>query len=564
MCLICPSVPMNNDEQLHEPSTELHMPDVQRSPVVPSESGKASTKKAPGSIPPRILSTTTPRPPVNLTRDTETGSHKTDCSSGPETEFSMFDSPLYTEKYAPELYEVVVERVRVRLTESRRSRRVCELTFGTRVRCCFRDSSDRKSSHIRIDLPVTGWCTLYGKYDQPYFKRVPISSLSLLKDRYVMELELGRGSFGCVYAGWDVVSQRGVAIKIDKPKNKKNEKSSRRASSFVREIEILRRVKRCPNVPRLLAYGQEVFESSQKAFMVMELQGLSLSVVKKNYISRFSLKSVLMVGIMAVNILRSVHKYGIVHRDIKPANFVVDLKSGGRGIHLLDFGLSVMYITRNERNKKVHVEYKEGCKRCGTARYSSLNCHLKKRQSRRDDLEALGYVLLLFIRDLPWKQHKGETPDRKWKRIYDEKRKHPYQQLCEDLPPAFCKYFDYVRDLKYSERPDYEYLTGLFGAAMDAEGYENDLIFDWVEVWNHSAEMRAPRSRPAVSTSHASSTAAVAPSKLKVAGRKPQSNLPMPAKPDSDPDVRNYSRPNRSKGKPDPKWSPAQERPIIE
>merc|ERR1719427_916050 len=197
-------------------------------------------------------------------------------------------------------------------------------------------------------------------------------------------------------------------------------------------------------------------------YMVLDLQGMSLSILQKNYLRVFTLKTVLMLGIEIVRLLRSVHEKGILHRDIKPANFVISRGDKGRGIYILDFGLSVMY----RRDDGTHVRYRKGCRRCGTARYSSVNTHNRIRQSRRDDLEAAGYVLLLFLRDLPWKQTKGESPEKKWKRILHEKTKWTPSVLCSQFDDGvrelFINYFEYCRNLEFNAKPNYDYLTSLF------------------------------------------------------------------------------------------------------
>jgi len=394
-----------------------------------------------------------------------------------------------------ELWEVIADRVRVRISEHRKSKKICELSPGTVVRCIARASGGKR---FKIDLPLIGWCPFKhftrvgenrrGKTQEAYsFKRVEPSNLAILDSRFVLELKLGQGSFGKVYVAWDSQENRKVAIKIDQPKGDK-------PSVFGREIEIMKIVKDCKSVPRLQCFGsimshtkagEEVIEENSYVdlqYMVLDLQGMSLSVLQKNYLKFFTLKTVMMLGIEIVQLLRSVHEKGILHRDIKPANFVISRGDKGRGIYILDFGLSVMY----RKDDGSHVRYRKGCRRCGTARYSSVNTHNRIRQSRRDDLEAVGYVLLLFLRNLPWKQKKGEAPEKKWKRILHEKLRWTPKELCIGLHPlvgdVFCKYFHYCRHLKYPEEPDYEYLIKLFTDTLHQNNEVIDFMYDWVTI----------------------------------------------------------------------------------
>ena len=72
---------------------------------------------------------------------------------------------------------------------------------------------------------------------------------------------------------------------------------------------------------------------------------------------------------------------------------------------MIDFGLSAFYIDR-ETHK--HVGEGQRSNFVGTAGFSSLNSHMLKEQSRRDDLEALAYVMIyLRVGQLPWHRLPG-------------------------------------------------------------------------------------------------------------------------------------------------------------
>ena len=146
-------------------------------------------------------------------------------------------------------------------------------------------------------------------------------------------------------------------------------------------------------------------------------------------------------------------------------------------------------------------------------------------QSRRDDLESIGYVLVYFIKGtLPWQGLKASNKKDKYDRIKEKKISVTIEELCEGIPgiffylifklfkcgcislnktkkrflilskitnyekqslylncilEEFSLYLKYCRLLKFEDRPDYCWLKRLFKDLFFKEEKDWDLIFDW-------------------------------------------------------------------------------------
>ena len=152
---------------------------------------------------------------------------------------------------------------------------------------------------------------------------------------------------------------------------------------------------------------------------------------------------------------------------------------------------------------KQHIPYRERKSLSGTARYMSINTHLGREQSRRDDLEALGHVFMYFLRGgLPWQGLKAATNKQKYEKIGEKKQTTPIKELSEGFPLQFEKYLTYVRNLGFEDTPDYDYLRDLFTQALKDVGGVEDGEYDWMKVgkdskkpdWDH--RLHNPNQRP--------------------------------------------------------------------
>lgn len=177
-----------------------------------------------------------------------------------------------------------------------------------------------------------------------------------------------------------------------------------------------------------------------------------------------------------VKLIQKCHEERIIHRDIKPDNFLIGgSESTQDTIFIIDFGLAKCY----KNSDGEHIPYREGKNLTGTARYASVATHLGKEQSRRDDLETIGHVLLYFmLGQLPWQGLPGRTKNEKYHNIKKKKIETPLTELCRGLPACFKEYMEYCKKLEFTETPDYKYLIGLFDACLKENNLDGK-VFDY-------------------------------------------------------------------------------------
>ncbi|KAH3901644.1 related to Casein kinase I homolog 3 [Saccharomycodes ludwigii] len=316
---------------------------------------------------------------------------------------------------------------------------------------------------------------------------------------YALGSKIGEGSFGVIFEGVDILSpmKSPVAIKFEPRKSE--------APQLRDEFRSYKILQNCKGIPQAYYYGQEGMHN----VLVIDLLGPSLEDLFEWCGRRFSIKTTCMLAKQMISRIRTIHSRDLIYRDIKPDNFLISqyqrakskLKiccSSSHGdpnlVYVVDFGMAKQY---RDPVTKEHIPYRERKSLSGTARYMSINTHLGREQSRRDDLESLGHVFFYFLRgSLPWQGLKAPNNKLKYDKIGQTKMASTPEFLCMNgkLPKQFGTYLDYCRNLKFEQEPDYDYLISLMDEVLAEKNLDDDGQYDWMGLNNgHGWDIRINR-----------------------------------------------------------------------
>ena len=285
----------------------------------------------------------------------------------------------------------------------------------------------------------------------------------LVNNRYVINKQVARGSFGIVHMGYDKQTKQLVAIKLEPQSGKK---------MLEHEWHVYQQIiSPSVKIPKVHWFGTE----GEYRVMVMDYLGDSLEALFNRCGRRFSLKTTIQIGIQIFDLLHHLHRCNFIHRDLKPENFLIGIHHQRHYVYMIDYGLAKPY-----KRDRVHMKQVEGKKLVGTARYASLNSHKGIEISRRDDLESLLYLMVYFVRgELPWQGLPGKTREQKYEAIKQSKLATSSRALTQGLPEQLYFFLEHVRSLAFKEKPNYTYLRSLLMEMLNHHHLRMDYKYDW-------------------------------------------------------------------------------------
>lgn len=247
-------------------------------------------------------------------------------------------------------------------------------------------------------------------------------------DNYIIHDIISKGSFGSIYKCSSKHTQNIYALKI--------------AQNLKYEANIYKILIGCNNVSNIIDF----FKYNSYDCILLNQYKLNLKQYKelyfndKNYIKIFNK---ILLGIISG--IKNIHEKGIIHRDIKHVNICLDDQLIP---YIIDFGMSKQII----KNKQ-HILDGEIFDVIGTINFASINSINKKQLSRRDDIESLFYLYMyIILNETKYNNYISNN-------IEIQKNIDFIYSFLETNNTKKC--IKYIRNMKFTQKPNYDYIYKL-------------------------------------------------------------------------------------------------------
>ena len=147
--------------------------------------------------------------------------------------------------------------------------------------------------------------------------------------RYILKEKVGAGGMGTVWAAWDPVVERQVAVKVLHEAHLDGAQGTQR---FLQERQVLAGLEH-PHISRLLDAGETAEGRPWFAMDFVDGQPLDVYCDEK----RLTVRQRLTLMLPVFSAVAYAHQHLVVHRDLKPGNILVDEAGAPR---LVDFGIA--------------------------------------------------------------------------------------------------------------------------------------------------------------------------------------------------------------------------------
>jgi len=293
--------------------------------------------------------------------------------------------------------------------------------------------------------------------------------MSLFENKYKIIEKLGSGTGGFVFKAKHILKNELCAIKIE---IKKKESLLCREAQFYRYLETMGNTL-SGNSENMYPKVRYVGSTNNYNYLVMDLLDKSLNDII-NTRGGFTIKTILLISIQMIQLLKTIHTNYIIHRDIKPSNFMFGYKDGVFKLYLIDFGLCVYGKNGEIYNVKRPKDF------IGNLKYASYISLLTKNPNYRDDIVSVIYIMIeMYIGTLPWSDI--DLNEKNLPILMIKKNPKLVYDFCKfsKLPNNMLKVVDYVL---FSGRRNlnYNYILMMLRNELYRLNYTEDYQYDWL------------------------------------------------------------------------------------